>query len=99
MVSMSIDREAIQAFCQKHHIRRLALFGSVLGPDFGPESDVDVLVAFEPGNVPGLLGVARMERELSELFGGRPVDLVTPRFLSHRIRDHVLADAQTQYAA
>jgi len=93
-----IDRSALEEFCRRHHIRRLSLFGSVLRRDFGPESDIDVLVEFEPGHTPGL-AFMRMERELSQLFGGRPVDLVTPRFLNHRIRDRILAEAQTQYAA
>lgn len=97
-VRIEIDQSELEEFCRRHHIRRLALFGSVLRQDFGPQSDVDVLVEFEPGHTPGL-AFMRMERELSELFGGRPVDLVTPRFLNHRIRDRVLAEAQTQYAA
>jgi predicted nucleotidyltransferase len=95
---VGVDRVALEGFCRRHHIRRLALFGSVLREDFGPNSDIDVLVEFEPGHTPGLAFI-RMERELSGLFGGRPVDLVTPRFLNHRIRDRVLAEAQTQYAA
>jgi predicted nucleotidyltransferase len=95
---VQIDQAELQGFCRRHHIRRLALFGSVLRQDFGPHSDIDVLVEFEPGHTPGLAFI-RMERELSKLFGGRPVDLVTPRFLNRRIRDRVLAEAQTQYAA
>lgn len=90
-----IDRKKITAFCQQHHIRRLALFGSVLRDDFRPNSDVDVLVEFEPGYVPGLTFFA-MERELSELLG-RTVDLNTPGFLSRYFRDQVLAEAETQY--
>ncbi len=87
----------IAAFCQRHHIRRLCLFGSVLRDDFGPESDVDVLVEFEPGHVPGLAFI-RIQDELSELMGGVPVDLVTPRFLNYRIRDRVLSEAREIYA-
>jgi predicted nucleotidyltransferase len=92
-----IDREHIAAYCRQHHIRRLALFGSVLRPDFHPDSDVDVLVEFEPGHVPGLLGMARMERELSGIFG-RKVDLHTPEDLSRYFRQRVVEEAQVQYA-
>ncbi len=70
----------------------------MLRDDFSPESDIDVLVEFEPGHVPGLQFI-RMEEELSALFGGRRVDLITPKFLNHRIRDQILSSAQTQYAA
>ena len=95
---ISIDRDAVSAFCQRHYIARLALFGSVLRDDFGPESDVDVLVEFEPGHVPGL-GFMSMERELSGLLHGRRVDLITPKFLNPRIRQQVLAAAQPLYVA
>ena len=91
-----VDREKIAEFCRRNHIRRLALFGSVLRDDFGPDSDVDVLVEFETGRVPGLAFI-RLEHELSELLGRR-VDLVTPKFLNERIRDRVLRDADIQYA-
>jgi uncharacterized protein len=94
---ISIDRERLADFCRRNHIRRLALFGSVLRDDFRPESDVDVLVEFEPGHVPGLRFFA-LERELSELLG-RKVDLNTPGFLSSYFRDRVLADAEVQYVA
>ena len=73
---ISISSDRLAAFCQSHGIRRLAVFGSALREDFGPESDVDVLVEFEPDRIPGLLGVAGMELELSDVFG-RGVDLVT----------------------
>ena len=98
MASISVDKEQIAAFCRKHHIRRLALFGSVLRQDFPPDSDVDVLVEFEPESVPGLFGIARMERELSALLGGRKVDLRTPEGLSRYFRQSVLAEAEMQYA-
>lgn len=92
-----IDRNQITSFCRSNLIRRLALFGSVLRDDFGPDSDVDIIVEFEPGHVPGLAFI-RIEQELSRLLGGRPVDLVTPKFLNERIRDRVLGDAEVQYA-
>jgi predicted nucleotidyltransferase len=96
-VKIPIDREAVAAFCQRHHVRRLALFGSVLREDFSPVSDVDVLVEFEPGHVPGLAFFS-MEQELSALLK-RKVDLNTPGFLSRYFRDQVLAEAETQYVA
>ncbi len=95
---IDIPRKALADFCRRHHIRRLALFGSALHGDFGPESDVDFLVEFEPGHVPGLLKLARMERELSALFNGRKVDLRTPEDLSRYFRDSVLQEAEVQYA-
>jgi len=91
-----VDRQKIMDFCRRHHIRRLAFFGSVLRNDFGPESDIDVLVEFEPGHVPGLAFLP-MEEELSRILG-RKVDLNTPGFLSPYFRDQVLAEAEVQYA-
>ena len=93
-----IDREKIADFCRKHYIRKLALFGSVLRDDFGPDSDVDVLVEFEVGHVPGLIRLASIERELDEIFGGRKVDLRTPEDLSRYFRDEVVAKAEALYA-
>ena len=70
MVNISVDQEAVAQFCRSHHIRKLSLFGSVLRDDFGPESDVDLLVEFDPGKVPGLIRLSGMELDLSPLFGG-----------------------------
>ena len=95
--NLSIDRGAVSAFCRRHHIVRLALFGSALRDDFGPGSDVDVLVEFEPGRTPGLAFFA-MQDELSGLFH-REVDLHTPASLSRYFRDQVLAEAEDQYVA
>lgn len=95
---IELHRESVARFCQRNHIRWLALFGSVLRDDFGPESDVDVLVEFEPGHSPGLFHLYDMEQELSAIFGGRKVDLRTPQDLSKYFRDDVLRQAQTQYA-
>jgi predicted nucleotidyltransferase len=94
---LTIDRERISEFCRRHHIRRLALFGSVLRADFGPASDVDVLVEFEPDHVPGL-AFFTMQQELSTLIG-RPVDLNTPGFLSRYFRESVLKEAEPLYVA
>jgi predicted nucleotidyltransferase len=95
---LSIDRDAVSAFCRRHHITRLALFGSVLRDDFSPDSDVDVLVEFQAGHVPGLNFVS-IEREFSALLQGRHVDMVTPKFLNHRIREQVLRSAEPLYVA
>lgn len=81
-VQLEIDRSALGDFCERHHIRKLALFGSVLREDFGPSSDVDVLVEFEPEHVPGLIRFGAIERELGRLFGGRRGDPVTFKGLS-----------------
>jgi hypothetical protein len=93
------DPAALAALCRRHHIRRLALFGSVLKGTERPNSDVDLLVEFEPGRKPGLIAIAGMERELSELLGGRRVDLRTKEDLSRYFRDDVERSAEVQYAA
>jgi hypothetical protein len=97
MAQIAVDKNRIAAFCREHQISRLALFGSVLRGDFRPDSDVDVLVEFEAQSVPGLFGVARMERELSAIFSGRKVDLRTPQDLSRYFRQSVLKEAEVQY--
>ena len=97
MVQVPVDRSRLAVFCRKHKISRLALFGSVLSDSFRTGSDVDVLVEFQPGSIPGLFGIARMERELSTIFG-REVDLRTPEDLSRYFRQSVLAEAEVQYA-
>jgi predicted nucleotidyltransferase len=94
---IDFPKEKIAEFCQRHHIRKLAFFGSVLRDDFGADSDVDVLVEFAPGHVPGLAFFA-MESELAQILG-RKVDLNTPQFLSRYFRDEALAEAEVQYAA
>jgi len=94
---ISIPEDRVAEFCRRHHIRRLALFGSVLRDDFRPGSDVDVLVEFEPGHVPGLAFFG-MEAELSEIIGHK-VDLNTPGFLGRHFRDTVLEEAEVQYDA
>ena len=92
-----IDREKLASFCRRNHIRRLALFGSVLRDDFRHNSDVDVLVDFEPGQVLGFR-IFDLEEELSGLLGGHAVDLVSAKYLNHRLRDRILATAEVQYA-
>jgi hypothetical protein len=94
---IDIPNDRLTEFCRRHRVRKLALFGSALREDFTRASDVDVLVEFEPGHVPGLNFFA-MERELSEIFG-RKVDLNTPQFLSRYLRDRALAEAEVKYVA
>ena len=92
-------KDQIAEFCRRHHIRRLAVFGSALREDFGLESDIDFLVEFDSAFIPTLFDIAAMETELSEILGGRKVDLRTPEDLSRYFRDKVLAEAEVQYAA
>ena len=94
---VEFPKEKIGAFCQKHHIARLSVFGSALTEDFGPDSDVDFLVEFAPGHVPGYIGLAGMELELSAIIG-RKADIRTPAELSKYFRDDVMATAVVQYA-
>jgi len=94
---ISIPREELVEFCRRYHISRLSLFGSILREDFGPDSDVDVLVEFEQGERVGLIRLARIERELSQKLG-RTVDMRTPADLSRRFRRKVVEGAEVQYA-
>ena len=95
LASIDIPYQEIEQFCQKHHIRRLAFFGSVVRDDFGPNSDIDVLVEFDPGHTPGF-DFFLMEAELSRLLG-RKVDLQTEKFISREIRHSTLSEAVTAY--
>jgi predicted nucleotidyltransferase len=97
-LQIEVDREKIAEFCRRHHIRRLAFFGSVLREDFRPDSDVDVLVEFEKDHVPGLIRLAGMEIEMTEILG-READFRTAEDLSRYFRDKVVANAEVQYAA
>ena len=92
-----LDRNKIADFCRRYRIRRLALFGSVLRDDFGPDSDVDVLVEFEAGATPGLAFFS-IQRELSDLLE-RPVDLLTPGCIRPAFRDEILNTAEDVYVA
>ena len=92
---IKIPKQKLAEFCRRHHIRKLSFFGSVLRDDFRPDSDIDVLVEFESGHVPGLAFFG-MEEELAAIFG-RKVDLHTPQFLSKYFRDQVVAEAEVQY--
>ena len=92
-----IPQRELATFCERNHIRELSLFGSILNERFRPDSDIDVLIEFEPGRGPGLFGLARMEREISSLFWDRKVDLRTPGDLSRYFRDEVISSASVQY--
>jgi predicted nucleotidyltransferase len=95
---IDISKSEISKFCRRHHIRKLSLFGSALRDNFGPDSDVDILVEFEAGRTPGLIRLAGIELELSELLGGRKADISTPLLLSRYFRDQVLDEAEVIYA-
>ena len=98
MAQIAMDKQKVAVFCRKHGIRRLSLFGSVLRSDFQSDSDVDVLVEFDSGYTPGMLGIVRLEKELTSIVGGRKVDLRTPEDLSRYFRQEVLREAEVQYA-
>jgi predicted nucleotidyltransferase len=97
-LQIEIDEQRLARFCRSNHIHRLSFFGSVLRADFGPESDVDVLVEFEPEADVGLFEFVDLQRELSDVLG-RTVDLHTPASLSHFFRERVVASAEVAYAA
>src|ERR1035437_6432212 len=95
----SVNQSALREFCHTEHIQRLSLFGSVLREDFNSSSDIDVLLVFESGHTPGFLGLARIERMLSGMFGGKKIDVRTPDELSRYFRDEVVSSAQVLYVA
>jgi predicted nucleotidyltransferase len=95
---LDIPLQAVRKLCRHHHIRRLSLFGSVLREDFRPESDVDMLVEFEPGHSPAW-DIVRIEEEFSQLFGGHKVDMLNPKYLNRHLKDRILSSAVLQYEA
>jgi predicted nucleotidyltransferase len=96
---IDVDLDALSSICARHHIDRVAVFGSSLRTDFGDDSDIDLLVAFEPGQTPGLLEVAVLELELAPLFAGREVEVRTAEDLSPLFRDEVQREARPLYVA
>lgn len=96
-MKLTVNRQQLADFCKRHHIRKLALFGSVLRDDFRPDSDIDVLVEFEAGHTPGL-AFFDVQDELTQLLG-RPVDLHTAGFLSREFRDRVVREAEVLHVA
>jgi uncharacterized protein len=95
---LPISESDLAVFCQRNHIRKLSVFGSVAKGTAHSGSDLDLLVTFEPGSEPGLMGLASMQKDLSQLAGGVPVDLRTANELSHYFRDDVVRSAVVQYA-
>jgi len=98
-MGFSIDKKMIARFCRRNHIRKLSLFGSVLTRAFNEESDIDVLVEFDPDAVIGYFELVEMQEELATVFDGRKVDLRTPRELSRYFRDEVIEKAEVLYDA
>jgi predicted nucleotidyltransferase len=98
VTGLDVPNDLPAAFCRRRRIRRLASFGSVLRPDFRPDSDGDVLVEFGPAGLPGLFGMARMDRELPDVLGGRKIDLRTPEDPSPYFRQSILDEAEVRYA-
>jgi len=98
--NIQIPRNVLNAICRRYQVRKLSLFGSAVRDDFKPDSDIDILVEFEPGQAPGFGGLVDLQNQLSDLFGGRDVDLVTKSILNNPYRKKsVLKDLQTLYAA
>jgi uncharacterized protein len=97
MAQVKLNKDQIATFCRARHIRQLAIFGSALRSDFRPDSDRDLLVEFEPDHILGFFGIARRERELSMVLGGRKVDIRTPEDLSWYFRQQVMKEAELQY--
>lgn len=96
-IYIELPKERIEKFCKRHHIRKLSLFGSALRDDFSPESDLDILVEFDPAHTPGFIRLAGMEIELTEILG-RKADMRTAQDLSRYFRDEVLNSSKVQYA-
>jgi hypothetical protein len=94
---LNLPTPQIKVFCRKHHIRKMSLFGSIVREDFGPNSDVDVLVEFDPKEVPSLFTFPGIALDFSDLLGGTKVDTLTPKGLNKYIRDEVLFEAQVIY--
>ena len=95
--AVSVPEDKLAQFCRRHNIERLSIFGSVLHGDFGPGSDLDILVEFLPGHTPGFFRFFEIQQQLSKIFDGRKVDLQTPQDLSRYFRDKVLEEAQVKY--
>jgi len=94
---LEVPKDDVAALCRRHGIRRLALFGSATREDFRPDSDVDILIEFEPGHSAGFFRLHDIEEALSELLGGRRVDLLNPKYLNPRIKRQVLDSAEVVY--
>lgn len=97
--NIKVPIDELSTLCQRWHINKLALFGSVLRNDFMADSDIDILVEFEQGFTPGFFTIDQIQEELSDLFDHRTIDLVTPKSLNHRLRDRILSTAEVCYVA
>lgn len=97
--NIEIPIPQIKQLCHKYHINKFALFGSVLREDFTSNSDIDVLVEFQPEHTPGFIKLHQIQEEISQLFDGRKIDLVTPKFLNYQIKDKILAEMEVYYVA
>jgi len=97
--NIDISLEKIKLLCEQHHINKFALFGSVLRKDFTHNSDIDVLVEFNPEHTPGFIKLHQIQSEISQLFNGREIDLITPKFLNYQIKDKILAEMEVYYVA
>jgi predicted nucleotidyltransferase len=97
-IAAEVDRGKLAELCRRYHVRQLSVFGSAVRNELRPESDIDFLIEFAPESRPGMVEFYQLEQELSALYGGRRVDLVNPRYLNHRIRERVLAEAELQFA-
>jgi uncharacterized protein len=97
--NIDISLSEIKQLCEKHHINKFALFGSVLREDFTPNSDIDVLVEFQPEYIPGFIKFNQIQEEISQVFDGREIDLVTPKFLNYQIQEKILNEMEVYYDA
>jgi predicted nucleotidyltransferase len=97
MATIPVPGKKIREFCRRNSIEKLSFFGSVLRSDFGPDSDIDVLVEFEEGKTPGLFGMSALEQELTTILEGRKIDLRTPADLSRHFRGQVVKEARVIY--
>ena len=97
-LAIEVDEKALSELCRRYHIRKLSVFGSASRTDFGPDSDIDLLVEYEPGHTPGW-EIVDIGEALSTFFGGRKIDLVNPKYLNRRLRQRVLNDAAVCYEA
>ncbi len=94
-----LSKKTVAQFCGRYRVKKLSLFGSILGKDFTPKSDIDILVEFDPGFTPTFFTISEMEREMSKLLGGRKVDIRTPEELSSYFRSDVVRESEILYAA
>lgn len=98
-MNIKIPNKSLRTFCKRNHIKKMSLFGSVIRDDFGPDSDIDILVEFEEGHTPSFFKLFDMEEELTDILGGRKADIRTKEDLSKYIREEVENNSVVQYAS